>query len=93
MCLAIPAVVKKINRNVAEIESLGVLKKIDISLIPDVKIGDYVIVHAGFAIQIIDKEEALITEDYWNQYFADEAGFEENDKEEYFEIADNDDIQ
>ena len=58
MCLAIPAVVKKINRNIAEIESLGVLKKIDISLIPHVKIGDYVIVHAGFAIQILDKKYA-----------------------------------
>jgi hydrogenase expression/formation protein HypC len=68
MCLAIPAKVNKINKNIAEIESLGVIKKVDISLIPDVKIGDYVIVHAGFAIQIIDKEEALITEGYWKDY-------------------------
>jgi hydrogenase expression/formation protein HypC len=68
MCLAIPAKVNKINKNIAEIESLGVTKKVDISLIPDVKIGDYVIVHAGFAIQIIDKEEALITEGYWKDY-------------------------
>ncbi|MBM3700003.1 MAG: HypC/HybG/HupF family hydrogenase formation chaperone [Actinobacteria bacterium] len=92
MCLAIPAVVKKINRNIAEIESLGVLKKIDISLVPDVRKGDYVIVHAGFAIQVIDKEEALITEDYWKQYFTDEAGFEDNE-EEYFEAGDNEDVQ
>jgi hydrogenase expression/formation protein HypC len=68
MCLAIPAKVNKINKNIAEIESLGVTKKVDITLIPDVKIGDYVIVHAGFAIQIIDKEEALITEGYWKDY-------------------------
>jgi hydrogenase expression/formation protein HypC len=68
MCLAIPAKVNKINKNIAEIESLGVTKKVDIYLIPDVKIGDYVIVHAGFAIQIIDKEEALITEGYWKDY-------------------------
>ena len=68
MCLAIPAKVNKINKNIAEIESLGVTKKVDISLVPDVKIGDYVIVHAGFAIQIIDKEEALITEGYWKDY-------------------------
>ena len=68
MCLAIPAKVNKINKNIAEIESLGVTKKVDISLIPDVKIGDYIIVHAGFAIQIIDKEEALITEGYWKDY-------------------------
>lgn len=68
MCLAIPAKVNKINKNIAEIESLGVIKKVDVSLIPDVKIGDYIIVHAGFAIQIIDKEEALITEGYWKDF-------------------------
>jgi len=69
MCLAIPAIVKKINRNMAEIDSMGVSKDVEISLVPDVKIGDYVIVHAGFAIQIIDKEEALITQGYWQEYF------------------------
>ena len=69
MCLAVPAVIKKIDRNTAEIESLGVLKKIDISLIPDARVGDYVIVHAGFAIGVIDKKEAMITENYWRQYF------------------------
>jgi hydrogenase expression/formation protein HypC len=69
MCLAIPAVVKKISKNIAEIESMGVIKDVDISLVPEVKIGDYVIIHAGFAIQIIDKEEALITQGYWQEYF------------------------
>ncbi|MCL4377556.1 MAG: HypC/HybG/HupF family hydrogenase formation chaperone, partial [Actinobacteria bacterium] len=63
------AKVNKINKNIAEIESLGVIKNVDISLVPEVKTGDYVIVHAGFAIQIIDKEEALITEGYWKEYF------------------------
>ena len=68
MCLAIPAKVIKINKNIAEIESLGVVKEVDITLVPDVKIGDYVIVHAGFAIQIIDKKEASITEGYWKEF-------------------------
>ena len=68
MCLAIPAKINKINGNVAEVESLGVIKKVDISLIPEVKIGDYVIVHAGFAIQLIDREDALITQGYWKDY-------------------------
>jgi hydrogenase expression/formation protein HypC len=71
MCLAVPAEVKKIENNSAEIESFGVKKNIDISLIPEVKIGDYVIVHAGFAIQIIDREEALITQDYLKDYIED----------------------
>ena len=71
MCLAIPAEVKKITGNSAEIESFGVKKNVDISLIPGVKIGDYVIVHAGFAIQIIDRDEALITQDYLKDYIED----------------------
>lgn len=69
MCLAVPAKVNKINKNIAEIESFGVTKSVDISLVPEVKIGNYVIVHAGFAIQIIDKEEALVTKGYWKDYF------------------------
>lgn len=68
MCLAIPAKVLSINKNTAEVGSLGVRKKIDITLIPDVKKGDFVIVHAGFAIQIIDKEEALSIQNYWKEY-------------------------
>jgi len=68
MCLAIPATVKKVGGNIADIETMGVLKQVDISLVPEVKPGDFVIVHAGFAIQIIDKQEALITEGYWKEY-------------------------
>ena len=68
MCLAIPAKIIKINKNIAEIESLGVIKEVDITLVPDAKIGDYVIVHAGFAIQIIDKKEASIAEGYWKEF-------------------------
>ncbi len=68
MCLAIPAKIIKINKNIAEIESLGVKKEIDISLVPDVKKGDFVIVHAGFAIQIIDKEEAETIQNYWKEF-------------------------
>ncbi|HAJ95907.1 MAG TPA: HypC/HybG/HupF family hydrogenase formation chaperone [Actinobacteria bacterium] len=68
MCLAIPAKILKITDNKALIESLGVKKEVEISLIPDAEKGDYVIVHAGFAIQIIDKEEALATQGYWKEW-------------------------
>jgi len=53
MCLAIPAKILEIKDNTAVIESLGVKKEVEISLVPDAKKGDYVIVHAGFAIQIV----------------------------------------
>ena len=58
MCVAVPAKIVTIDDNKAQIESAGVSKKIDISLVPEVSIGDYVIVHAGFAIQVVDTEEA-----------------------------------
>ncbi len=69
MCLAIPAKIIKINKNLAEVESMGIKKEVDITLVPDAVKGDYVIVHAGFAIQIIDKKEATTIKKYWNEYF------------------------
>ncbi len=59
MCVAVPAKIIKINSdNSAEINSMGITKIIDVSLVPGAIPGDFVIVHAGFAIQIIDKKEA-----------------------------------
>jgi len=72
MCLAIPAKIIKINKNVAEIESLGVKKEVDISLTPEAKVGNFVIVHAGFAIQIMNKEDTQVTLEYWEHYFNEE---------------------
>lgn len=60
MCLAIPGKVKKIfNDRTAEIEISGIIKKASLDLINQVKEGDYVLLHAGFAIEVIDQEEAL----------------------------------
>jgi hydrogenase expression/formation protein HypC len=58
MCVAVPAKIITVSDNIAQMESMGVSKAIDISLVPEVCVGDYVIVHAGFAIQIVDREEA-----------------------------------
>ena len=71
MCLAIPAKIIKINKNIAEVESFGIKKEIDISLTPDVKKGNFVIVHAGFAIQIIGKKDAVIIQNYWKEYLGE----------------------
>jgi len=71
MCLAIPAKIIKINKNIAEVESYGVKKEIDISLTPDAKKGNFVIVHAGFAIQIIDKKDAATIQNYWKEYLGE----------------------
>ncbi len=60
MCLAIPGKVKKIfDDHTAEIEIGGIVKNASLDLIDHVKEGDYVLLHAGFAIEVIDQKEAL----------------------------------
>jgi len=58
MCLAIPSKIVKIEDNIGIIDVEGVQKEVSLLLIEDPMIGDYVIVHAGFAIQKIDEAEA-----------------------------------
>jgi hydrogenase expression/formation protein HypC len=58
MCLAVPARVQSITGNTAEVELGGVLYRADIRLTPGVKVGDYVLLHTGYAIGIIDQAEA-----------------------------------
>lgn len=55
MCLAIPAEIIHINAQHAEVDILGIRQRINIQLVKDPKPGMYVLVHAGFAIQTIDK--------------------------------------
>jgi len=61
MCLAIPALVESIDgwKAIASIE--GVRRGISIQLTPEAKVGDYVLLHAGFSISILDETEALQT--------------------------------
>ena len=67
MCLAVPGKIIEINDDKAVIEySQGVTNTANISLV-DVEIGDYVLVHAGFAIQTLDEKEAMETLEVWRQ--------------------------
>ena len=61
MCLAIPSRIKKIENNMATIDVDGVQREASLLLLEDAGVGDYVIVHAGFAIQKIDEAAALET--------------------------------
>jgi hydrogenase expression/formation protein HypC len=58
MCLAIPALIKSIDDKEAEAEIGGITRRIGLWLTPEVKVGDYVLLHTGYAISIIDKDEA-----------------------------------
>ena len=61
MCVAIPARVKSIDGTRAEVEIGGVSRQVSVQLTPGVKPDDYVLVHAGFSIHIIDEQEARET--------------------------------
>ncbi len=57
MCLAVPAEVKSLDGVMATVDFGGVTRTANVSLV-DAKVGDFVIVHAGYAIEILDREEA-----------------------------------
>ncbi|MBI9053778.1 MAG: HypC/HybG/HupF family hydrogenase formation chaperone [Bacteroidales bacterium] len=61
MCLSIPGKIIKIEDKAAEADVGGTIVNIGIQMVDNVKVGDFVLVHAGFALQIIDEKEALIT--------------------------------
>lgn len=58
MCLAIPVKLTKIEGNIGWVEMGGVKRKINLILLPNAKVGDYVLLHAGFAINKIEEREA-----------------------------------
>ncbi|WP_291779859.1 HypC/HybG/HupF family hydrogenase formation chaperone [Cecembia sp.] len=64
MCLAIPGKILEIKKNdetvflIGKVTFSGVTKNINLSLVPEAKIGDHVLVHVGVAVSIIDEEEA-----------------------------------
>ncbi|HCK98895.1 MAG TPA: HypC/HybG/HupF family hydrogenase formation chaperone [Candidatus Marinimicrobia bacterium] len=65
MCLAIPMKVIEIKDNEAVAEVGGARYRANLTLLPDIKIGEYIIVHAGFAIEKLDEEAALETLQIW----------------------------
>ncbi len=66
MCLAIPMKVKSIVDKIAVTEVNNVEYKVNITMMTNLAVGDYVIVHAGFAIEKLDEKEALKTLDIWH---------------------------
>jgi hydrogenase expression/formation protein HypC len=71
MCLAVPG---KIVSTAGEAESRtgrvsfgGIVKEVNLAYVPEAKVGDYVVVHVGFAISVVDEAEARQTLDYFRQ--------------------------
>lgn len=67
MCLAIPARVMSVKGEKAQVDfGEGVLRDVNVTLV-DAKVGEYVLVHAGYAIQKMDEKEALETLELWKE--------------------------
>jgi hydrogenase expression/formation protein HypC len=61
MCLAIPVRIQEIEGSEALVEIGGIRRKISLVLVPEAELGQYVLVHAGFAIGVLDENEAQET--------------------------------
>jgi hydrogenase expression/formation protein HypC len=66
MCLAVPGKVTSIDGNQADVDFGGVVRKVNVSLVEAI-VGEWVVVHAGFAIEKMDEEEAKETLELWNE--------------------------
>jgi len=67
MCLAVPAKVIEVQGNIAKVDfGQGVIRDVNVMLV-DVQVGEYVLVHAGYAIQVIDREAAEETLRLWEE--------------------------
>jgi hydrogenase expression/formation protein HypC len=70
MCLAIPAKILTLEGTKAHVDfGQGVLREVNVSLV-DAKVGMYVLIHAGYAIQVLEEKEALETLSLWNDVLA-----------------------
>jgi hydrogenase expression/formation protein HypC len=71
MCLAVPgkilAVAGEQEFRTGQVSFGGVVKQVSLAYVPEANIGDYVIVHVGFAISVVDEQEALHTFEYLRQ--------------------------
>lgn len=74
MCLAIPGRLQEINGNPSDPVNLmgkvnfsGIVKEVSLAYVPEVKLGEYVLVHVGFALSVVDDEEAQKVFSYLKQ--------------------------
>lgn len=61
MCLAVPAQIKNIQGDIAEADMAGTTVRASLMMVPEAKVGDYILLHTGFAIQVLDEADALET--------------------------------
>ncbi|RLE76249.1 MAG: HypC/HybG/HupF family hydrogenase formation chaperone [Thermoprotei archaeon] len=67
MCLGVPARVVEVRGETALVDCGGYVREVDAILLPDVRVGDYVIIHAGAIIARIDEKEAIELIKLWRE--------------------------
>lgn len=67
MCLAVPMEIIELDDALATVEVAGVRRQVNVELVPEPQVGDYVIVHAGYAIEKLSPDEAIETLDLLRQ--------------------------
>ncbi|MBN2208463.1 MAG: HypC/HybG/HupF family hydrogenase formation chaperone [Candidatus Coatesbacteria bacterium] len=72
MCLAIPGRILEIEGTTARVDFAGPIMPVSLLALDGAQVGDYVLVHAGFAIQRLDEDEARRTLDVFSEVFAQE---------------------
>ncbi|NLX37449.1 MAG: HypC/HybG/HupF family hydrogenase formation chaperone [Chloroflexi bacterium] len=76
MCLAIPVRIKAIdNEGMATVELSSVERKVSLVMTPEARVGDYVLVHTGFALNVLDEQEARATLALFDELEAFEAQY------------------
>ncbi|MEM2110395.1 MAG: HypC/HybG/HupF family hydrogenase formation chaperone [Candidatus Bathyarchaeia archaeon] len=79
MCLAVPARILEVKDDLAKVDfGGGVIREVNVMLV-NAKIGDYILVHAGYAIQVIDKDEAEETIMLWKEILEAETNKQNTD--------------
>lgn len=81
MCLSVPAKVISIDGELAKVSIGGTEYEASLQMVEDVNIGDYVLVHTGFAIQKLDEEEAIETLKVFNDFEEFNKLLDEEEKE------------
>ena len=72
MCIAVPGQILSIENNTAEVDFSGAKRKVALDLVPAAKKGDYVLVHAGFALTVLEQSEAKATLDLFEEIYGRE---------------------
>ncbi len=88
MCLSIPSKIVEIDEdNMATVDTMGIKRQISLDLMPDlVDIGDYILIHVGFAMNKIDEEEALQSLELYQEML---EAMEEEERRQVIETDDN----